>query len=153
MLMIAAVSLGAASCSMFDPEYAAYKKEQEAQSAAPAPYGGPADPYGAPGANPYGVPGGSEVGTYTPGTPPAYDPLPGTPGTPTRVNPNPGYPTIPSPGPAAVGGSARSHTVSKGDSLWGLSQQYGTSVDVIKQANGLSNDTIQVGQTLQIPGN
>lgn len=42
------------------------------------------------------------------------------------------------------------HTVSKGDTLFSISQKYGTTVTALKQSNGLSNDTIKVGQTLTI---
>lgn len=43
------------------------------------------------------------------------------------------------------------HTVVRGDTLWGLSKQYGVSVASIKQANGLSRDTIVLGTKLKIP--
>ena len=50
------------------------------------------------------------------------------------------------------GGSqtAGSHTVKNGDTLWGLSQTYGTSVQKIKQLNALSSDTIYIGQKLKV---
>ena len=59
---------------------------------------------------------------------------------------------------ASAGGNASStnsasgkrHTVKSGDSLWGLSMQYGISIQKIKQLNGLSGDTIYVGQTLKV---
>ncbi|KAM7271241.1 hypothetical protein ACFE04_030455 [Oxalis oulophora] len=41
--------------------------------------------------------------------------------------------------------------VTPGDTLWGLSKKHGVSVDAIKQANGLSGDTIYVGKKLIIP--
>ncbi len=40
--------------------------------------------------------------------------------------------------------------VKSGDTLWGISRQYNTSVDVIKKANSLSSDFLQIGQVLQI---
>nr|OTN86229.1 hypothetical protein A5821_002179 [Enterococcus sp. 7F3_DIV0205] len=43
-----------------------------------------------------------------------------------------------------------SHTVKSGDTLWGLSQKYGSSVQKIKQMNGLSSDTIYIGQKLKV---
>lgn len=42
------------------------------------------------------------------------------------------------------------HTVKKGETLWGISQQYKTTVDDIKKANGLKNDVISIGQKLVI---
>lgn len=43
------------------------------------------------------------------------------------------------------------HTVKKGDTLYGLSRKYGTTVSRIQKANGLSGTTIRLGQTLTIP--
>ncbi len=40
------------------------------------------------------------------------------------------------------------HTVSKGETLYGLSRQYGVGVDDIKSWNNLSDNTIHVGQKL-----
>lgn len=47
--------------------------------------------------------------------------------------------------------SSRSHTVAKGDTLYGLARKYGTTVTKIKSANGLSGDLIRTGQKLKIP--
>lgn len=49
------------------------------------------------------------------------------------------------------GSASGSHTVRKGDTLWGLSRKYGKSVASIKAANNLKSDTIRVGQRLRIP--
>ena len=43
------------------------------------------------------------------------------------------------------------YTVNKGDTIYGISKQFGVSIDDIKKANNLSNDNIYVGQTLVIP--
>lgn len=43
------------------------------------------------------------------------------------------------------------HKVQSGQTLSAIAQAYGVSVEKIKQANGLKNDTIKVGQTLFIP--
>lgn len=43
------------------------------------------------------------------------------------------------------------HTVKSGDTLYGLSRRYGTSVSAIQKANGLSGTTIRLGQSLSIP--
>ncbi|MEM0896207.1 MAG: LysM peptidoglycan-binding domain-containing protein [Verrucomicrobiota bacterium] len=48
-------------------------------------------------------------------------------------------------------GAYRYHKVAAGDTLWGLSRKYGTTVSAIKKANGLSSDTIVNGRTLKIP--
>ena len=42
------------------------------------------------------------------------------------------------------------HQVKTGDSLWGLSTKYGTSVSKIKQWNGLTSDVIYKGQNLRV---
>lgn len=43
------------------------------------------------------------------------------------------------------------HTVLPGDGLWKIGVQYQTPHDVIRRANSLTNDTLNVGQFLQIP--
>lgn len=43
------------------------------------------------------------------------------------------------------------HTVAKGDTLTSLAKKYNTSVESLKSANGLRNDTISLGQSLKIP--
>lgn len=43
------------------------------------------------------------------------------------------------------------HTVVRGDSLWKIAKQHGVTVDAIKQANGLTNDTAVLGAKLTIP--
>ena len=45
----------------------------------------------------------------------------------------------------------RYHKVTAGDTLYGLSRRYGTSVSAIKRANGLKSDLIINGRTLKIP--
>ncbi|MTD38296.1 LysM peptidoglycan-binding domain-containing protein [Erwinia sp. CPCC 100877] len=42
------------------------------------------------------------------------------------------------------------HVVKSGNTLWGLAQQYGTSVQKLKQLNNLSSDIIYIGQTLKV---
>jgi len=47
-------------------------------------------------------------------------------------------------------GKARSHRVQKGDTLSSLSVKYGTPVTEIRKINGLKNNMLKIGQTLQI---
>ncbi|MBI9076022.1 MAG: LysM peptidoglycan-binding domain-containing protein [Desulfatibacillum sp.] len=44
------------------------------------------------------------------------------------------------------------HVVRRGDSLWNIAQRYGSTIDAIKKANGLSGTNLSVGQELKIPG-
>ncbi len=104
------------------------------------------------GSNPYGVPGVPAVGSYTPPTTPApYQPInppaaaPYTPSAPAAYTPPSTY-TPPAP---AAGG--QSHTIVKGESLWGISRKYGVTVDQLRQANSMTGDTIIEGRSLTIP--
>lgn len=42
------------------------------------------------------------------------------------------------------------HTVVKGDTLWNISQRYGTSVDELKKLNNLPDNNIKLGQQLRV---
>ncbi|MDX1739654.1 MAG: LysM peptidoglycan-binding domain-containing protein [Rhodothermales bacterium] len=58
------------------------------------------------------------------------------------------------PGPAMAQerpGAPVEYTVRSGDTLFSISRRFETTVDALKQANGLSGDAIQVGQLLLIP--
>ncbi|HLR20218.1 MAG TPA: LysM peptidoglycan-binding domain-containing protein [Staphylococcus sp.] len=44
------------------------------------------------------------------------------------------------------------HTVKSGESLWTISQQYGVSVDEIKQNNNLNNNIVFPGQVIEVGG-
>lgn len=44
-----------------------------------------------------------------------------------------------------------SYTVTSGDSLYGIAQRFGVTVDDIIQANNLNNTNLQIGQVLKIP--
>ncbi len=116
-------------------------------------------------ANPYGIPGQADVGQYTPEAAP-YQPvqpinppaLPPGASVPPPVLSSPNYPSPPSIAPPRTvpgipAGAGASHTVVKGDSLWGLSRKYGVSADAIRQANGMASgdSIIRTGQTLRIP--
>ena len=147
ILAIVSASLAAlvfSSCAL-DPDYQEYKKQKApGTSSTSNSYGAPA----AGTANPYGVPQtGGETGSYTPtGQAAPYQPLPGVsqPIAPAYSAP------AASAGAPAVGGA--SHTVTSGDSLWGLAKKYSTSIEAIQAANGLTTTGIRTGQTLTIPG-
>ena len=51
------------------------------------------------------------------------------------------------------GGSTDSirHTVRSGESLWGIAQRHGTTVEALARANGLRGVTIRPGQVLDVP--
>jgi len=49
-------------------------------------------------------------------------------------------------------GETFDYTVTAGDTLWLLSQRFGTTVDVLRSLNGLVSDVLSIGQVLQIPG-
>lgn len=71
----------------------------------------------------------------------------GTPApTPTpTVGPTP-VPTV-TPAPTA----RTSYTVKSGDTLYGIAGSFGTTVAAIKELNGLTSNTLHVGQVLLIP--
>lgn len=48
--------------------------------------------------------------------------------------------------------AASVHTVRSGDTVSGIAAKYGTTWVALRKANGLSSDTIKVGQKLTIPG-
>lgn len=97
----------------------------------------------------------------TPQKPPAQPPADLNPQT---VNPNPTPvtedpfnetnvepvkpPTNPDNTPPAA--TPQYHTVIKGDTLWNISQRYGTTVDEIRRLNNLPNNNIQLGQQLRV---
>lgn len=58
------------------------------------------------------------------------------------------------PGNAAASAEVvgRTHTVSTGDTLFGLARRYGVSAASIREANRMTDDVVRLGQTLVIPG-
>jgi len=139
------------SCSVFDPDYAAYKKQKTAAAATNTnPYGVPAAGTTA-NANPYAVPGANgETGA-------PYQPIPGVSSTPAPIIETPTPYTPPAttqpytPLPQEPSAAGSTHTVEKGDTIWGLTRKYGITGDALRQANNLETDTIWVGQRLIIP--
>ena len=63
--------------------------------------------------------------------------------------------SAPAPAASAPASIASSHTVVRGDTLWGLSRKYNVSVDAIRAANGMAPDdnNIRLGQSVAIPSN
>jgi len=62
----------------------------------------------------------------------------------------------PAPAPAVLasnttGSRQEYHTVTRGDTLWSISRQYGISVAELKAENGITADTIQTGTTIRLP--
>lgn len=91
-------------------------------------------------------------------TPAAYEESSGA-ATPSASNPNlsavapttaaaPATPAAPKP---SVNGAAIIHTVVAGDTLSGISAKYKVPAAVIKQANGMTKDTVVLGRKMVIP--
>jgi len=54
---------------------------------------------------------------------------------------------------ATTSAPALTHRVRRGDSLWEIASMYRTSISSLVAMNGLSGDTLQVGQVLKVSGN
>ncbi|MBB5353379.1 LysM repeat protein [Haloferula luteola] len=63
-----------------------------------------------------------------------------------KPKPKPVVKPKPKPKPAFA-----THSVRKGDTLYGLAKRYGTTVGKIQQANGIKGSNIRIGQSLKIP--
>lgn len=119
------------------------------------------NPYGAPTAavpgssyNPYDIPqANDDASAYGQQAP--FQQLPGVasalPPTQQPGISNDYMPNIPSALPDA--GATLPYTVQSGDSLWKISRDHNTSVQLIQLANGITGTNIQAGQVLQIPNN
>jgi LysM repeat protein len=66
---------------------------------------------------------------------------------PATARPPTGAPPARPTAPAA----RRTHTVARGETLYGIARRYGVSVDAVMQANRMQEDQVRVGQTLVIP--
>ena len=60
-------------------------------------------------------------------------------------------PTRPPRNPPSAAPEVQTYVVKQGDTLSLIATRFGTSVEAIKQANGLSSDVINIGQVLVIP--
>lgn len=100
-----------------------------------------------PSGNPYGNPAGYEGRAS--GYPSDSDYVDATPDAGHRA---PSYGAQPAyQAPAAGSGSGGSYTVAKGDTLYGIARRHSTTVSALKSANGLTADTIRIGQVLRLP--
>lgn len=115
---------------------------------------------------------GNPPATTAPNTSPAAPPSnnPSAPAPPTEASPEPpAPPTLDAPvrpqeppsqpnptasssatPPPAPAGQPVFHVVERGDTLWNISQRYGTTVAELRRLNNLRNDQIQLGQRLRV---
>lgn len=87
----------------------------------------------------FGTPDGAPYQEVNPvyDSAPAYEETRPAPVTPAR--------------PSTPARTQTTHTVVRGDTLWGLGRKYNVSVDAIKQANNMRNDIVVLGSKLVIP--
>ena len=100
--------------------------------------------------NPYGVPDGNAADSvpYQPVNPPADNPT----YSPAAYEDNTASTPAPAAAPTAAAAASTTHTVARGDTLGGIARRYGASSAAIKQANGMTSDTVVLGKQLVIPG-
>jgi len=53
----------------------------------------------------------------------------------------------------AIAAKRGNYVVRSGDTLWSISQKFGTTVNTVKRSNGLRSSRLKVGQKLYIPNN
>ncbi|MEP7284757.1 MAG: LysM peptidoglycan-binding domain-containing protein [Chloroflexota bacterium] len=68
--------------------------------------------------------------------------------TPPNLVPVPAGATNP---PTPIELSGRTYSVAEGDTLGAIARKFGTTVQALKDANGLTNDFLRVGEILKIP--
>ena len=56
------------------------------------------------------------------------------------------------PGKKAVSANVRTHKIKRGDTLFSVARQYGTSVDALRALNNLKSSNLKIGNNLRIPG-
>jgi LysM repeat protein len=86
-------------------------------------------------------------------TPSQFGPGQNPADTPTATESVAGESATPTTGATAEATpSANTYTVVAGDTLWGIAQQFGTTVEAIAAANNITNtNSIEIGQVLTIP--
>jgi hypothetical protein len=98
-----------------------------------------------------GVPAESASPTASPTPSPSASPLASAPPASTSAS-APASAPLPSATPVVTPApSQRTYVVQQGDTLNEIAQRFGTTAEAIKAANGLTTDTINVGQVLIIP--
>ncbi|WP_052573880.1 LysM peptidoglycan-binding domain-containing protein [Haloferula sp. BvORR071] len=148
-LTLAALAIALPSCSAFK------KKDPNYDTA-----GGGDGNYDT--ANPYGVPdgGSGESVPYQPVNPPAnsnsnptYSPAAYEENTAqASPTPAPSHSAAPTHATRPASGASVTYTVVKGDTLGGIARRHGVTSAAIKQANGMTSDTVVLGKKLTIPG-
>ena len=58
----------------------------------------------------------------------------------------------PPPGTLLAKAAPRKHVISRGDTLSQIAEQYQVTLNSLRQVNGLSSNSIRIGQVLKIPG-
>ncbi|MBI3746190.1 MAG: LysM peptidoglycan-binding domain-containing protein [Chloroflexi bacterium] len=107
---------------------------------------------------------GRPTGTNGAVTSPATSPRPSSssmgspspaPSVPPIETPGPTAPPTATPGPTPAASPAptvrTTYTVKSGDTLYGIANQFGVSVSALKSLNGLTSNTLHVGQVVKIP--
>lgn len=104
--------------------------------------------------NVFGILGGAPAATPSPTPSPSASATATATPAPSTTEPSPSIaPTVaptavPTPTPAPT---PRTYVVQQGDTLNAIAVKFDTTVEAIKAANGLTSDTINVGQRLIIP--
>ena len=98
------------------------------------------------------------VASPTVAVPPTSEPSAPASDVPTTTaepspTPEPTVTPAPTPAPTAtpVPSARASYTVKSGDTLYGISRQFGVTVSALMDFNGLTSNVLHVGQVLRIP--
>jgi LysM repeat protein len=94
----------------------------------------------------YDTPAAYEETTHSPATKPIVETT-----TKPAASPQPSVSAAVKPTKPASSGAAVTHTVVAGDTLSGISSKYKVSSAAIKQANGMTKDTVILGKKMMIP--